>query len=246
MKEKIRLLIELQDCDNRIKEIVNKKNEGPLRVQRLKDDLAATEKQFQEQSDRLDMLKKERRNIEREVQEVESKIEKSTVKLSNIKSNKEYTAALKEIEDLKNIKFSTEDRVIQIMEETEELERISLEHKDRRTELATRVDEDIAAIEKKLSALGKELRKLEVNRLSLTGAIDDKDVLKTYLLLRDRKGGQAISSVIRGVCQTCHLGFPPQKFNELMRGNSLLTCPNCNRIIYWGEDEHFQNVSDKL
>ena len=246
MKEKIRLLIELQDCDNRIKEITNKKSDGPLRVQRLKDELAATEKQYRDLSDRIETLKKERRNTEREVLDVQSKIDKSTVKLSGIKSNKEYAAALKEIEDLKNIKFSTEDRVIQVMEEAEELEKSSIEHKDRLSALATKVEEDMAAIQKELISLDKELEKLEVNRLTVTDAIGDRDLLKTYLLLRDRKGGQAISSVIRGVCQTCHLGFPPQKFNELMRGDSLLTCPNCNRIIYWAEDEHFQDASDKL
>ena len=53
--------------------------------------------------------------------------------------------------------------------------------------------------------------------------------------------GQAISSVIQGVCQICHMGIPPQKFNELMRGEALMTCPNCNRMIYWGGDEYFMN-----
>jgi len=58
--------------------------------------------------------------------------------------------------------------------------------------------------------------------------------------LRLKKGGIAISPVIKGVCQMCHLGIPPQKFNELIKGETLMTCPNCMRIIYWGEDERYQ------
>ena len=101
MKEKISVLIQLQDCDNRIREIVNKKNEGPLRIKKLEDELNFIESKFQEENDKLEFLKKDRRNIEQEIQDLEGKVEKSNIKLSSIKSNKEYKAALKEIEDIK-------------------------------------------------------------------------------------------------------------------------------------------------
>ena len=74
----------------------------------------------------------------------------------------------------------------------------------------------------------------------------DQDLLKRYIFLRERKGGQAIGPVVSGVCQICHMGIPPQKFNELIGGDSLLTCPNCNRLIYWGEDEHYQKLLNKI
>ena len=73
----------------------------------------------------------------------------------------------------------------------------------------------------------------------------DQELLKKYLFLKERKGGQAISPVVGGVCQTCHMGIPPQKFNELIKGHSLLACPNCDRIIYWGEDQHYQKALNK-
>ena len=110
MKDKIGDLIVLQDCDNKIREIMNKRNEGPSRIKKLAEDLDAVTKKFQEKRDRLDLLKKDGRKIDQEIQELEEKIEKSNIKLSIIKSNKEYKAALKEIEDLKHAKFQTEDK----------------------------------------------------------------------------------------------------------------------------------------
>ena len=84
----------------------------------------------------------------------------------------------------------------------------------------------------------EEFKNLEKERNTFYQTMD-QDLFKRYVFLKERKGGHAISSVVKGVCQTCHMGIPPQKFNELIKGKSLLTCPNCQRIIYWGEDEQF-------
>ena len=238
MKEKIKLLIQLQLCDNRIRENRKQKEQGPLRIQKLKDELNAFQARIQNDCDTLDDLKKDRRRVELEIQDLENKIEKSTIKLSNIKSNKEYGAALKEIEDSKKAKFLVEEKVIKSMEEIEEMERQASEYKKQEPEFLAKFERDKAKIEKELQGLNKELESLNKEREAIMAAID-QDILKRYLFLKERKGGQAIGSVIAGVCQTCHMGIPPQKFNELIRCDSLMTCPHCSRIVYWGEDKHF-------
>jgi predicted nucleic acid-binding Zn-ribbon protein len=239
LKDKISLLIQLQALDDKIQQINTRKAQGPLRIRELKDALDAAEAGFQKDFDQLEHLKKERRRIEQEIQDLENKVEKSTVKLYSIKSNKEYTAALKEIEDLKKIKFVTEDKVIQAMEEIEEIEKRSLEHKKRQPELRARFEKAKTEIEKELALLDQDLTDLNKTRKVLIQSVDE-DLLKRYKLLKDRREGRAVSQVVAGVCQACHMNIPPQKFNELIRGESLLTCPHCHRIIYWGGDEHFQ------
>lgn len=244
MKDKIGDLIVLQDCDNKIREIMNKRDEGPLRVKKLAEELDVVARKFQEKNDRLNLLKKDSRKIEQEIQELEEKIEKSNIKLSLIKSNKEYKAVLKEIEDLKHVKFQTEDKAIQVMEEIEELEKICSENKEKEAELRKAFESDKEEIERELEALEEELKILDAKRDTFTHAID-QDLLRKYLYLRDHKAGQAISPVLGGVCQICHMNIPPQTFNELIRGDSLMTCTNCNRIIYWAEDEHFQKALNR-
>lgn len=239
MKEKLILLLELQTCDDRISQILRKKSEGPPKIQSLKEGLEEIEKQNRESEDRLEALRKERRMMEREVQELEGKIEKSGIKLSNIKSNKEYTAGLKEVEDLKSMKFSLEDKVIQLMEEIDVLEKDLQARKKRKAEAAVETEKAILSVQGEMKDLDRKLEGLQRQRPSLAERVE-KDLLKTYTLLRKRKGGQAVSAVVRGVCQACHIGFPPQKFNDLLKGDAILTCPHCNRIIYWGEDQDFQ------
>jgi predicted nucleic acid-binding Zn-ribbon protein len=244
LKDKIGDLIVLQDCDNKIREIMNKRDEGPLRVKKLADELDVVARKFQEKNDRLNLLKKDSRNIDQEIQELEEKIEKSALKLSLIRSNKEYKAALKEIEDLEHVKFQTEDKAIQVMEEMEDLEKICSENKEKEAELRKAFERDKEEIERELEALEEELQILNTKRETFAHAID-QDLLRKYLFLKDHKEGQAISPVLGGVCQICHMNIPPQKFNELIRGDSLMTCTNCNRIIYWAEDEHFQKALNR-
>jgi hypothetical protein len=245
LKDKIFVLIQLQECDNKIAKILQIKEQSPLKIRKLEDDLNAAENQFKTDEDQLEALKKDRRQLEREIQELDGKIEKSSTKLTQIKSNKEYTAALKEIDDLKTIKFQTEEKAIQMMETAEELERKCKGHKDSLKALKTQSEKDKEAIHKELHELEKNLESLQKERSQLCCDFDQA-LLKKYLFLKERKGGLAISSVVTGVCQTCHMGIPPQKFNELIRGNDLMTCPHCHRIIYWGDDHDFQKTSTAL
>ena len=245
MKDKLFVLIQLQECDNRIAKILQAKQQGPLRVQKLEDELRAMENQFKADEEQLEAFKKDRRQFEREIQELDAKIEKSSAKLTQIKSNKEYTAALKEIDDLKTIKFQTEEKAIQIMETAEELEQKCKGHKDTFKALKDQCEKDKEAIKKDLLGLERDFNALEKERNQLCSDFD-QSLLKKYLFLKERKGGLAISSVVTGVCQTCHMGIPPQKFNELIRGSDLMTCPHCNRIIYWGDDQDFQKLPNAL
>jgi hypothetical protein len=245
LKDKLLVLIQLQECDNRITRILQAKEQAPLKIRKLEDELKTMENQFKADEDRLEAFKKDRRQLEREIQESDGKIERSSAKLTQIKSNKEYTAVLKEIDDLKAIKFQTEEKAIQTMETAEELERKCKGHKDSLKALKDQFESDKDTVMKELLGLEKDLASLQKERNQLCCDFD-QGLLKKYLFLKDRKGGLAVSSVVTGVCQTCHMGIPPQKFNELIRGNDLMTCPHCNRIIYWGDDQDFQKTSTAL
>lgn len=245
MKDKIRDLITLQECDNRIQGLTDRQKEGPRKIQRLEGELHSVESEYQEEANRLELLKKERRSVEQEIQEQEEKLEKSNIKLAHIKSNKEYKAGLKEVDDVKKSKSSTEDKAIQLMEEIDELEKESLDNSKKLGELRKRFEEGKAEISKELESLEKELNLLQGKREKFVSTVD-QELLNKYLFLKERKGGQAITPVIGAVCQACYMGLPPQKFNESIKGQSLLTCPNCDRIIYWGEDEHYKEAHDRV
>jgi predicted nucleic acid-binding Zn-ribbon protein len=243
LKDKIKILIELQGCDNRIQDIHNRQRQGPLRIKTLADELEAVTSGFKEDEALLDTLTKDRRSLESDVDEIENGIVKGNEKLANIKSNKEYTAALKEIEDLKKKKNKIEDELINQMEEFEQVSGRCKENKARLDELKAKFKKDKKEVQAELQKLDNELKSLEKERDTIADNADPH-LLRRYSLVRERIGNSAISPVVSGVCQSCHMGIPPQMFNELMKCFELTSCPHCNRIIYWGEDTHFQNLTN--
>ena len=82
------------------------------------------------------------------------------------------------------------------------------------------MDFDQKEVKEELKTLDRELEGFENQRKGLRKEID-ANLLKQYDNIGGHKEGIAVSSVVKGVCQACHLGIPPQKFNELMRGDEL-------------------------
>lgn len=245
MKDDIKKLILLQECDNKIKANDVKRKDVPVRIKKLEETFNEVSEIYKTKFDKLDALKKERRALEQGVQDIESKAEKSQIKLNSIKSNKEYTAVLKEIDDLEKEKNKKEDQILQIMEDIEEVSRqcesIKVEQEEHKKEFEAEKKE----IEAEFLLLNEEAKELEKQRSEYYNDVDQK-ILKTYDYLKSRLAGIAIGSVVNGIYQSCHLEIPPQKFNELLKCETMMSCPHCKRFIYWGEDECFVNVNKDI
>jgi predicted nucleic acid-binding Zn-ribbon protein len=59
------------------------------------------------------------------------------------------------------------------------------------------------------------------------------ELLSKYRMLLEKRHGVAVARVIQGVCQACNMNLRPQLFIELQKQDSLIICPNCNRILFW-------------
>ena len=59
--------------------------------------------------------------------------------------------------------------------------------------------------------------------------------------------GSAVSDATDGRCAACQMMLRPQFFQDLKRGDSILQCESCGRILYYNppvnlEHEMHQNV----
>ncbi|RJR18439.1 MAG: hypothetical protein C4582_11630 [Desulfobacteraceae bacterium] len=232
-------LIDLQECDAAIRALERRMDVGPLRIKTLQEELTGVEQKLDEELLEIDACLKEKKLIEQEIADLDRQVEKSNDKLSQIKSNKEYKAGLKEIDDLKWNKTQLEEKLLSVLEKLEQLTPKKTVHESKKKKLRTAFEKEQAEIMKDLESVKISLQELSEKR-SKVSEIIEKDLLGHYNLLRTRKGGIAVSPVVKGVCQSCHMGIPPQQFNELIRGERLMNCPNCKRIIYWGDDARLQ------
>ena len=236
LREKMKRLIKLQECDIKIRNVQAGIGGNPRKIEELSEKLRNLDEQVGQGALQFEEFTREKREVDQRIEDIENRLKKSQVKLSNIASNKEYTAALKEISDLEREKNTLEDKALDLMERSEDLKatydsfsKEAEENKNRFLSEQKKIRENVALLEKELGNLQKE-------RTHCREAVD-VNLLKHYDFLKIHKGVVVVSPVAESVCKVCNIGIPPQQFNELIRGDTIMNCPNCKRIIYWGEDK---------
>ena len=60
-------------------------------------------------------------------------------------------------------------------------------------------------------------------------------VLSQYQKLLATKAGIAMAEARSESCSGCYMSIPPQVFVNVKKNESIITCPNCGRILYFKE-----------
>jgi predicted nucleic acid-binding Zn-ribbon protein len=231
IKEKLRDLVVLQQYEDEISRIEKELFEVDDRVNRLNSELTEYEDKVERNKQVLDELKKQYRSDESEVQMIETQIVKSREKLGAVKTNKEYQATLKEIDDLKERASQIEDQMLEVLDRIESAESQGREGRADLAEVKIQVEEKQKQIrvqsEQRQDVLSRSLQERDVVLERL-----DSGTREHYNRVKRQGRGIAIAAVLDSVCQACRMNIPPQLFNDLMRMDNMLMCPNCQRIIY--------------
>jgi hypothetical protein len=151
------------------------------------------------------------------------------------KKNEEYRALAHEIETCRADVVKLEDQQLELMEQAEVTQRqIALAGREAEElkKLAEGQLQDLASRERNLTA---ELADLESNRDQIKSAVDEH-TLKRYERLLKMKGGSVVVGINHGVCGGCHMKFPVQLVVSCQAEREIVTCPNCNRILYYTPD----------
>jgi hypothetical protein len=197
------------------------------------DELRAARESLDQASEWQGELRRRLRNLELDLEEVIEKRKTSEKSLysGKVKSSKELTGLEQEVQLLKRRQVEVEDETLEVMSQLETAnERLERERKGlERLEIRWR--EEQAELKEKQTTLSSRLSLLRERRESLQAAIAPED-LATYEDLRRRKGRQGVALVQNGVCQGCGVAVSTSKVTKVLRGEELIHCANCERILY--------------
>ena len=232
MKEQIDNLVKLQGIEtesNRIRSILSNVTQ---RLDSLSSMLNEFEQTTKDEELRLDDLEKNYRSYKSDIEMNTSRLKKSQERLGFIKTNKEYQSLLKEIEDVKTINSQIEDQMLEGLEQMDDIERVLADRDNEYKKLSEQVNSEKQTITRETEKNNKRLAELDAEWKRFSGKIDPQ-LLKIYLMVRDKAGGIAVAPVKDAVCRGCNMNIPSQMYNDLRRCDSLKFCPSCQRIIYW-------------
>ena len=231
MNSQLKFLIELQTFDLRIFQIQDAQRKAP-------DLLKAAETPLQDLLSRLQTLKNtgetlatQQRSAERELATQEDLLHKVRNRLSELKTNKEYQAHLFEIEQARKKKDSIEESVLETMERVEENKNAVQELEAQAQEAQKVFDVEKARLETESTELTNELTDLTQQQQQVADTVE-KPLLARYNRLKIMRKGYAVAEVQEGSCGGCRLQLPPQLVAEVRRGNELMDCSYCHRILF--------------
>ena len=236
MERELETLFEAQKIETLIMEGEQKLLQAPKRLKQMEEELLALRQKIDREKEIIDELEKERRKKEKELEGEKEKIKKLEVRLYDVKTNKEYQALLKEIEAAKEANDRTEEDVLVLMDKVEDLRKDYESSNIHLKEIEKDSESERSTIEKEIKSMDEIITSLTQERDNLLSVVSE-NLRNIYGILRERRGGIAVTNVKNGVCLGCNMNIPPQLFIEVTKNKTLIQCPSCNRILFFREHD---------
>lgn len=236
MKEKLLLLIKLQDCDSQLVKLSAKKKILPENIEKLDKEFILFKEGIEKNKIKYDELKSRHTENENKIKKVNEGIVKTKERMLEVKNNKEYQAMLKEIEIAESSRGEIETQIISLLDELDKLSVLVKKDEEILKQSRSKYEQEKKAMEDDLNAVDTDVANWEQKRIDLQRDVPD-ELLVRYERIKKRNKGVGVTSVWKSVCNGCHMNIPPQLYNELQRSDDLLSCPNCNRIMYFQDME---------
>ncbi len=241
MVEQLRLLVRLQAVDKVLYDLKTERDAIPGRLAELNQEEERLGATLDKAKAELEEVVKRRKDMEAENESIRTRLRRAENRLMGAKTQKEYRAANAEIEEGKDALKSNDEVLLELMERQEALEAEKSQAEAELQAFNAAAAEERAKLEDRDREVGKEIARLEKDRLGLCDGVE-RDLMDQYDFIRERRQGVALAPVRQGTCLICRMQLPPQQFNELQREDKIMSCPSCRRIIYWADSENFEDV----
>ena len=236
MKDLLEDLIALQEVEIEIFKAEDGLRELPKEVSEIESIITARKRSLDSADEEIASYEERKAPLEVELKENQALLDAADARIKRIKTNKEYLAMQREIDLAKKRKADLEEQVLTIMEKIEK-------KTSERERIRTSFETDKVILDEKMGKLNTLMKELDAVLAEYKGKDDrlrkivDKSLLSKYDRIKQSKKGLAVVECFEGVCRGCHMHIQPQLFNELIRGDRLINCPACQRILYVKAEE---------
>jgi predicted nucleic acid-binding Zn-ribbon protein len=238
-------VIRLQDLDIRVAELTREISALPVHISEIEKKLETHQRKLEADRAALSANQKERKKTEGDIQVQEQKISKLKGQMLEAKTNEVYQAFQSEIGFCEKEIRRLEDRILELMSESEPLElnvkaaEIALAEERKQVEAEKVTTRDRTAVDQ------KSLDELNAERKGIVSGIT-QGVYRNYERIRKIRKGIAVAEALDGRCSACHMAMRLQFFQELRRGDQIMVCESCARILYYNPPIPVEDVGTEL
>lgn len=234
MSPELNQLIELQELDLEIQRISDRLSRIPEERDRTENEFKQHAAEFLDLKSKHERTLEDRKLLEAELATTQQNHEKFERDKTRVQNEKEYTAVLREIDTARKHISALETDIIKRMEEIEAFDAELAVKAPDVERLRADVDLSQAALQKEQEEADHLLLEFGERRKSLAGQMP-RHLFSTYERMSRLGRGQALAEVrSNGICAACRVRVRPKIFSDVRKGDQLIICENCGRILYYG------------
>ena len=236
------LVIRLQEVDNRLADLHREISALPKHIAEIEKKLIAHERKLEADRAALAANQKERKKCDGDIQIQEQKTSKLKDQTLQAKTNEVYRAFQNEIEFCQKEIRKCEDRILELMTESEPLDRnakaaeAALKTEKAQVEAEKQQTRERTAVDQKASA------ELMTERAGIVSGITAA-VYQRYTRVCKMRRGIGVAEALDGRCSVCNMSLRLQFFQELRKGDQVMACESCLRILYYNPPQVVDDVA---
>jgi hypothetical protein len=236
MQKTFEMLLKLQTVDYDLGELERSKGYLPDMIKKLEDEIIQTKESLQNYEKELQEKTLELKRVELEISTFNSELDKLQKQMRDIKTNREYDALTSSISTHKLKISENEDGELKLLTNLDELKEKIQEYKQKVEEVAKNNTAQLTHLKKELESIDEKIEIKMGERKNVVVRVD-KRILSTYERVKQGKG-YAVVFVKKRACGGCYKALPPQRVQEIKKGDQLITCDSCGRILIWSDEEN--------
>jgi len=243
VKAELQQLIALQIADTSIRKLQAELESIPQRRAEVEREFDQRAFEFKALEQARDAARASRQQLDKELAEQRVRAEKAERDLMSSTNSKAYEAAIREVDAAKKRISELETKILEQMEAGEGAERSLAEREPELARLRGEFDERLKSFEEQTRAQAAEIEARRADRDRIFA-----DLTPTAKALYNRisariRDGIALAEARNNSCSACFMGLRPQIMSEVRRGEEIIQCDNCNRILYFAPAEQAQKAS---
>src|SRR5580658_1329678 len=234
------LVIQLQSLDQRAATLEKEVAALPKHIAVIEKALDTHLRKLEADKAALTANQKDRKRIEGEIQVHQQKISKLRDQMLGAKTDEQYKAFQHEIEYIEKETRKAEDRILELMAESE-----SLDGNVKKAEAALKEEKTVVEAEKtsarERTAVDRtQLEQLRGERGEVAAKLP-RATLAAYDRIWKKRNGVVVAEAVAGRCTACQITLRPQYFQDLRRGDQVMFCESCGRIVYYNPPVHTED-----
>jgi len=234
MQESFHVILNVQELDINMIRLMRVKKERQkelTKIHTLKTDI---QKQVADKENQVIEIKKEIRMGETQIKEIQDKVAKLESQQAAVKKMDEFNALTHEMTNAGRDRTAVEQRLSDLVDKLSAEEDLLVTLKDNQKstqENSLAIEKEIRESVEKINEEGKDLLK---QREALKEQVEP-EIFKIYERLLKNKKDRVVVPIEQRTCSGCHIVLTPQHENLVRKGDRLIFCEHCSRILFWQE-----------